>query len=437
MSNHPSTQLLERYGQRLLEGPELLRLDDHVTSCAECRERLRLMKPGHSALQALRASLQAAPGTAPAHLPPEQLMAYASGQLDEVDRELAESHLEVCRQCAAQTQNLNDSLARWVSNADTSSSSHDLQPSAATLQNRLGSALVHPRPLRRLLTSKWAGAIAALALLLIAVALWLRTHTPTQENVGQSTVPLPSTSQPLVPPSPEAKPPDATVVLTLHDGSEQITLDTMGNFTGLQALSPADTRRVKTALQTGKMLTPETLSELRDSPSARMGAPGGKPAFELLGPVGKVMASDLPSFRWRSLSGATSYRVTITDPALDYKEIAASRPLNDLKWTVDHALERGRIYAWQVIAHTEAGDVKAPEATEAKFKVLDRSIADDLKRARRVYAGRHLVLGLLYAEAGLLDEAERELLALVAANPQSPIAKGLLAEVQSKLRRLQ
>jgi hypothetical protein len=191
-------------------------------------------------------------------------------------------------------------------------------------------------------------------------------------------------------------------------------------------------RLVKSALQTGKVLTPEILNELRDSSSARMGDSGTKATFELLGPVARVVSSVRPTFRWQRLSGAVSYRVTITDPALDYREVATSRALDDVKWTVDRALERGRLYAWQVIARTENGDVKAPEAAEAKFKVLDQTIADDLARARKVYARRPLVLGLLYAEAGLLDEAERELSAMVAANRRSAIAKSLLREVQSK-----
>jgi len=44
-------------------------------------------------------------------------------------------------------------------------------------------------------------------------------------------------------------------------------------------------------------------------------------------------------------------------------------------------------------------------------------------------------LGLLYAEAGLLDEAERELKALVAADPRSRIAKNLRLDLRSKHQR--
>ena len=76
-----------------------------------------------------------------------------------------------------------------------------------------------------------------------------------------------------------------------------------------------------------------------------------------------------------------------------------------------------------------------PEAPAAKFKALDHATAIKLARAKMSYAGRRLAPGLLYAEAGLLDEAERELKALVAANPRSQIAKNLLLDLRSKHRR--
>jgi anti-sigma factor ChrR (cupin superfamily) len=42
------------------------------------------------------------------------LAIYAAGGLDEIDRELAESHFEVCTQCAAQAQGLRAQTARDV-----------------------------------------------------------------------------------------------------------------------------------------------------------------------------------------------------------------------------------------------------------------------------------------------------------------------------------
>jgi len=42
-----------------------------------------------------------------------------------------------------------------------------------------------------------------------------------------------------------------------------------------------------------------------------------------------------------------------------------------------------------------------------------------------------LILGIVYANAGLLDEAQRELQTLLNSNPNSEIARKLLAKVKA------
>jgi hypothetical protein len=131
-----------------------------------------------------------------------------------------------------------------------------------------------------------------------------------------------------------------------------------------------------------------------------------------------------------------SYKVIITDLRANYKVAADSPDLPNTEWRVDRPLARGRVYTWQVTARTNGEPVKAPprDAPEARFGVLEMEKVDELAQARRDYAGRHLTLGLLYAHAGLLDDAERELQALIAANPESPMAKNLMREVRAKRR---
>ena len=51
------------------------------------------------------------------------------------------------------------------------------------------------------------------------------------------------------------------------------------------------------------------------------------------------------------------------------------------------------------------------------------------------FASSHLALGLLYAEAELVEEAEQELLALKVANPDSEIIRRLLNQIQAMRRR--
>ena len=221
------------------------------------------------------------------------------------------------------------------------------------------------------------------------------------------------------------------ILLALNDGAGTITLDSQGNFVGLDSLSPPDQQRVKAALETGEVQISKTIKELRDSSAPNMGGSSGG-ALALIGPAGAVVAGRRPTFRWLPLDGATSYQITITDPAAGYKEVVSSPQLQGRKWTVDRPLERGRVYSWQITARAGDGEVKSPEA---KFKILDPAVADALARVNKIYAGRRLALGLLYAEAGLLDDAERELKALLVANPQSPIAKSLWLDLRSKQRR--
>ncbi len=76
-----------------------------------------------------------------------------------------------------------------------------------------------------------------------------------------------------------------------------------------------------------------------------------------------------------------------------------------------------------------------PPAPQAKFRVLDLARANEISKARRAYGSSHLVLGLLYAESGLLKEAEQELRALQKTNPDSELARNLLRQVQALRRR--
>jgi hypothetical protein len=424
VTEHLSTQLLERYRRHKLAPAESLALDDHLAACEACRDKLQEGIPARATLLALQSSLQIEPRAASDHPLREQLSAYAGGRLDEVGRELIESHFEFCQQCAAQIEELRAYAERQAEasvRASVSTAATVAQPGflAKMFDLRFSSAF------------RFAGATAA-ALIILALALWLLSKTGKQDDVVVTPSPVPSPTS--ISPSPEAT---APTLLALNDGAGRVTLDAQGNLTGLESLSPADQQRIKMALMTRKVETPKTLRELKSASGAVMGSPTDA-SFALLSPIGKIVTSNRPTLRWQPLRGAISYQVTITDSRANYKEVAVSPALSDAKWTVDHPLKRGRVYAWQVTARTENGEVKAPalNAPEARFKVLEQAKTDELARAEKAYAGSHLSLGLLYVQAGLLDEAEREFQALVKANPESDVAKNLLSDVRAKRRAL-
>jgi anti-sigma factor RsiW len=433
--DHLSTQLLESYGRRLLEASELLALDDHLSTCPACCERWRQATTRVTSLLALQASLQGPCEAATTHLSSEQLTIYAAGGLDEIDRELAESHFEVCPQCEAQAQWLKAQAAQGAA-AEINSASTISPSSPATLSRWLmvtsGLSSLWNRFRLLPLRLRVVGAAVLLALMVLTFALWLRAEKDGSIVViPHSAPPLPTPHSPIIPP-PEPSP----ILLALSDGGETITLDMQGNVAGLDSLPASDRQRVKASLETGKVKISKAIEQLRDPAASIMGSPSTT-ALLLRTPVGEIVASERPTFSWRPLVGAISYQIIISDPAASYQEVASSPQLKGSHWTMDRPLKRGHVYTWQIIVRTADEELKAPgpEAPAAKFKVLDHATASKLVNEKKRYAGRCLALGLLYAEAGLLDEAERELKALVAANPRSQIAKSLLLDLRSKHRR--
>jgi hypothetical protein len=132
------------------------------------------------------------------------------------------------------------------------------------------------------------------------------------------------------------------------------------------------------------------------------------------------------------MEGATGYVVEVYDEK--FNPVISSPQLTDLEWTT--ILQRGKVYSWQVKAIKDGQEVTSPRppAPQAKFRVLDLARANELAQARRAHASSHLTLGLLYADAGLLPEAEQEFRLLQKTNPNSDLARNLLRQVQA-LRR--
>jgi hypothetical protein len=153
--------------------------------------------------------------------------------------------------------------------------------------------------------------------------------------------------------------------------------------------------------------------------------------FSTIKPVGTVILSDRPTFRWSRLDGAASYIVEVYDDK--FAKVATSPRLIDNSWTASKSLPRGKTYTWQVKAVKGGRELISPPPAEpeAKFRILDRARAVELTQAQRTYAGSHLTLGLLYIREGLLDNAELEFRKLRKANPSLAIAHRLLANVRA------
>ncbi len=145
-------------------------------------------------------------------------------------------------------------------------------------------------------------------------------------------------------------------------------------------------------------------------------------------PSGTLVETQQPAFRWPAAKHA-SYVVSIYEKE---KEIARSPALLDNRWTAPQPLARGVTYVWQLTVRGTGGVtiLPAPPDPPALFTVLGTKDAANLDEARRRFPGDHLLLGVLYARAGVRDRAEEEIGRWIATHPADAVARDLLSSIQ-------
>jgi hypothetical protein len=407
---------------------ELLRLDAHLSGCATCRRSLEAVLT--SSAIALHTELLTAATEQPQHLSFEQLARYVDETLDPAERTVVSDHAASCAQCAFAIADLQTFTA-------TGQVAEVTAPVPAPVTAK-PSWWENVRGLFRPFVPVPAFGMALAVLLLTILAGWLvRLGFKPDASAPQfahqpsaSPTSAPSVASPPGTPAPQPVP----LLAQLNDGGGQVTLDQQGKLSGLDNLPPAYQQLVKEALTGQRLERPRTLNGLDRQGSALMSEDEQDQRFTLQAPVGKVVASAQPVFRWTPLAGAASYVVEVYDE--QFNLVTKSAASQQTAWTPPQALARGRLYIWQVKANRDGQEIIAPKppATQARFRVLAQAQSDELVRARRSHRNAHLLLGLLYVRAGLLDEAEKELRALQAANPSAPSVRQLLANVQA-LRR--
>jgi hypothetical protein len=224
----------------------------------------------------------------------------------------------------------------------------------------------------------------------------------------------------------------AQEAFAIRDGGRVVSIDARGRATGLEGVSPEWRREVESALLAGRVQRPAVLEGLNTETETLLGDPGKTAGAVVVAPFGAVVESDRPVFSWSASTPGAKYVVTVFDSK--FRKVAQSSPLSQTEWRPNEPLRRGDTYVWKVttLRGEEAIVSPAPPAPEARFKVLAETKAAELERARRLHTGSHLVLGVLYARAGLMTEAEREFRALVESNPNSKVAQSLLRSVRER-----
>jgi len=439
LGEHLTQKQIEDYCLQRLDVTELLSVSDHLGECEACRSQIDYVMNGDTAFFALRseafgeAAAISSPHPARAHLTAEQAAGYVDRNLSGEELRMVADHLSGCDQCVMAVDDLHafrdqvaPSLEREYHPAPVASPTEGWwRRTAASLSAYFG----------RSPGLAFGSALAALLLMVTGWLIWLspEAREPKQE-IAVSPDPSPQPAPVPEPSQPSPVPPVAELVAQLNDGEGQLTLDREGKLMGAGDLPPAYQSRLKEALATRRIERSSLLKGLAQPPSALMSADKQGREFSVVEPVGIVLLTDRPAFRWSPIEGAAVYVVEVYDS--EFNLVATSPELTGHSWAPPQSLARGKVYAWQVKAIKDGQEFKSPRppSPQARFRILDRAKANELAKVRRDYPSSHLTLGLLYAEAGLLREAERELRALQKANPGSEIARTLLNQVQA-LRR--
>jgi len=187
-------------------------------------------------------------------------------------------------------------------------------------------------------------------------------------------------------------------------------------------LSVEQTEAVQLALATHKLERAPILDRLISKREVLLGASPETKGFELEGPMGTAVIAGRPAFKWMPASGATRYVVAVFDENFD--KVVESPAVMGTEWQPDQPLTRGRIYNWQVTATVAGKTVHAPTppSPEARFMVVDQATGDQIETARREHPGNHVLLAALYAKAGAVEDAGKELDQLAATDPSTAAA---------------
>ena len=173
------------------------------------------------------------------------------------------------------------------------------------------------------------------------------------------------------------------------------------------------------------------LNEIRESSAPLRGNNAAAQGFQVVSPKSRVILETRPRLVWGALAGATSYQVFVSDA--EGREVAASTelPPTQTSWQ-PAALPAGATYSWAVVALVEGKEVVAPgpAAPEARFHL----VATDQARAINALGSQQspsAALGILYAQVGLLAEAEQELKSFLQVHPHSAKARRLLRQLKA------
>lgn len=432
MSEHLSIQQQTALIEHKLDVRHLPQTLAHLTGCAACRRQVnRQREVGEPAPVWVEEDDWS---FTKAHLSYEQLAGYVTESLAEVEREIAGNHLSVCEFCAAEIRALRTVKAELKELTNARKPAEQATTAAGWTKS---APAWHTAVWHKL----WPLAPSALAwsaplLLLLSLSGWWLWQTKQAERQelalarqpgARTTEPVQTATQTTKAAAPQ---PPGDILLAIVDHGQPLALRSDGQLSSPVPLPQAYEELLKRTLTNQRLALPALLNELKSGARDLRSGEVEAPRFALLAPLGKVVQTNRPVFRWQFVPGAANYIVAVLDR--NFNPVLTSEALSKPEWQASRPLPRGRVYLWQVTAQVGEQQFIAPavSAPDARFQILAQDKAAELQRAAANFKQSHLLLGTFYAQAGLLAEAERELQALLAENPQSAVVKKLLQQVR-------
>ena len=406
MTGHLTDNILELLRMKKLPAHELMVVDDHLATCELCRELLGTnFSAAGTAERFERAVLHPTD-----HLDYEKLESFVDDRLSVDERATVARHVENCGECADELRALQEFAGRRPG---------AVAPTRVGLLTSLTSFFMRPVPI-------FASIVVVLA---IGSGIWLTRTQPDFAQVANTsdvaTAPPEPESETAVNVPVENAP--VKLAVSINDGGETVGISKDGELSGYVSVR-ANYRALVTKALGDERLTIADIRDLKGPAGVLMGDPSVTGTFRIHSPVGKVVASDTPTFTWQAVAGAEQYVVDVFDQ--DYNKVASSGEIRTTSWR--SKLPRGRTYTWQVTAVSDGKIFKAPQRPlpDAKFRIVDGRTAEELAALRRNNPRYHLLLGVAYANAGLIDEAIRELEAVAKQNPRSELPRRLIRQLR-------
>ena len=171
---------------------------------------------------------------------------------------------------------------------------------------------------------------------------------------------------------------------------------------------PADLAQLKRdALASGRVPAPPEIAALAGHRGTLLGA-GVEEALTLNSPIGTAVLTLRPEFHWKAVEGAAWYEVSVFDS--NFEPVANSGRIHDPQWTPERDLPPGKEFLWQLEVSVRGRRTTAPKPPEpeARFATLAAGDSSRLADLAAKYGSDHILMGALYARAGILSEARRE-----------------------------